>query len=104
MANTPSAPNLQKNPKGTPPKNNNKQDTSGWLFWVALTFIFLIMMSQSNTVSRISTPKELSYSEFYSILKENPDTSKIKKLELVEGPEYLLKGTFSDGTDFRVNI
>ncbi len=104
MVNTPSNPNLSKNPKGTPPKKNGKQDNGGWLFWVALTFIFLIMMSQSNTVSRINAPKELSYSEFYAILKENTDTSKIKKLDLIEGPEYLLKGSFSDGTDFRVNI
>jgi len=44
-------------------------------------------------------PKEMSYSEFYGILKENHQTSKIRSLEMTENQ---IDGTFSDGSKFKV--
>ncbi len=90
--------------KGIPARKPNQQQNGNWLFWVAMSLIFLILMSQSSTVNRINVPKQLSYSEFYSILLKNPETSQIQKLELIEGPENTLKGTFANNTEFRVNI
>ena len=67
--------NLKKSPKGFPPRNNAKPDGNGsWLFWVAMGFMFLIFLSQSNTVTTLTTPKILSYSEFYSLLISNNET------------------------------
>ncbi|OGX25103.1 MAG: cell division protein FtsH [Omnitrophica WOR_2 bacterium RIFCSPHIGHO2_01_FULL_48_9] len=92
--------------KGLSSRRPNRQpnNNSSWLFWIAMSLIFLILMSQTSTVNKISTPKQLTYSEFYSILLKNPETDQIEKLELVEGPENILKGTLKDGSEFRVNI
>ncbi|MFA5088732.1 MAG: ATP-dependent zinc metalloprotease FtsH [Candidatus Omnitrophota bacterium] len=86
------------------PKRPRNQKNSNWLFWIAIFFIFLIVMSQTSTVNRVNTPRELSYSEFHSILLDNQQTSKITKLELIEGTEKTLKGSLSDGSEFRLNI
>ena len=86
--------------KRKPPNNNNN-----FLFWMVLGFIFLILLSQSNQVSTtIRAPKELTYSEFYSILKTNDQTRKIPSLELIESTENTLAGTFEDGTQFSLHI
>ena len=86
------------------PKNQPKQPNNNWLFWITLGFIFLILMSQTSTVSTIKTAKELTYSEFYSILLSNPETGRIQKLELVESAENSLKGVFDNGTEFSLHI
>ena len=99
FSETPRRP-IKKNGNKKPelPQNNNA------LFWIAIAFIFFILLSQSNTVQHIGAPRELTYSEFYSILADNPQTSKIQKLELIEGVDRSLKGTFNDGTDFTLSI
>ncbi|OGX27313.1 MAG: cell division protein FtsH [Omnitrophica WOR_2 bacterium RIFCSPHIGHO2_01_FULL_52_10] len=74
------------------------------MFWVVLLFIFLIFMSQNEPVTSLRAPRELSYSEFYNILLTNKETGKIRSLELVESTENKLHGTFSDGTEFALNI
>ncbi|MBF0479829.1 MAG: ATP-dependent zinc metalloprotease FtsH [Candidatus Omnitrophica bacterium] len=94
------------------PKLNNKNgrknrnDNSGsWLFWVLLGFIFLILINQNGGVSKLSAPpKDLTYSEFYTYVKDNKTTGKIAKLELSEGAERRLDGKFKDGNEFHLYI
>src|SRR5262245_19242221 len=95
--NKPSRRNMSQRPRRKQPNNN-------WLFWIVLGFIFLILLSQSNQVSTINAPKELSYSEFYSMLKTNDQTNKIQKLELIESTDNTLKGMLADGTEFSLHI
>ena len=101
-------PNLRKPQKGggMPPRNkrSNKQPNNNWLFWIALGFIFLILMSQSTPVTTIGTPQDLSYSEFYKMLKTNKETGEIQRIELIESTENTIKGTLNDGKEFQLNI
>jgi hypothetical protein len=90
--------------KGYPPKKGPKQPNNNWMFWVALSFIFLIFMSQSTTMTSVKAPREIAYSEFYSILQNNKETSQIEHLELIESTENTLQGTFDDETQFKVVI
>ena len=95
-----------KKPRRNYPANKPRpQPNNGnWLFWAVLLFIFLIFMSQNESVTSTRAPKELSYSEFYNILLTNKETGKIQTLELIESTENKLHGTFSDGTGFALNI
>ncbi len=90
--------------KSRQPKNQPKQPNNNWLFWLALGFIFVIIMSQTSNMNTLSAPKDISYSEFYSLLISNKESQQIQKINLVEGPDTTLKGTFSDGTEFRLHI
>ena len=100
----PLRPNFKKPRKGLLPNKRSKQPNSNWLFWMVLGFIFLILLSQTNTVTTIGVPKELTYSEFYSILLTNKETARIQHLELIESTENRLEGTFNDGTEFTLHI
>lgn len=96
---------FKKSLKGPASKRPNRQQNgNNVMLWITLGFLFLLLMSQSNTVNRITLPRQLSYSEFYTILQKNIETDQIQKLELIEGPERILRGTFKDGTDFKLNI
>jgi cell division protease FtsH len=96
---------LLKKPRkaGYPPKMP-KQPNGNWLFWVAFVFIFLIFMSQNESMTSLRIPKELSYSEFYAILQSNKETGRIQHLELIESTENKLRGSLRDGTEFTLNI
>ncbi|MBF0531757.1 MAG: ATP-dependent zinc metalloprotease FtsH [Candidatus Omnitrophica bacterium] len=91
----PAAPRQQR--RGPVPPDNN------WVVWVVLGFIFLMLLSHSDNMVKESV-KKISYSEFYSLVKDNPRTGKIKDLQLIESAENVLKGTMKDGTAFRLNI
>ncbi len=72
-------------------------------FWVIMGLVFLLLMAVQDK-SSVKTEKELTYSDFYKILKDNPQTHQIKHLELTEGPDTTLKGTYSDGLEFKLDI
>jgi cell division protease FtsH len=72
-------------------------------FWVIMGGLFLLLMAVQDK-SNLKTEKELTYSEFYAILKDNPQTHQIKHVELTEGPDNTLKGTYADGLEFKLNI
>ena len=72
-------------------------------FWVIMGVVFLLLMAVQDK-SSVKTEKELTYSEFYAILKDNPQTHQIKHLELTEGPDNTLKGTYANGLEFKLNI
>ena len=73
-----------------------KRSPFGWL----LMFFLLIMLL--NTISNIpitGVPKEVSYSQFFRTLRDNPDS--IKQVTKIES---LLQGEFSDKSKFFVNV
>lgn len=90
-------PNLSKK---TP--RNSKPQGNFW-FWVILSLIFVSLAVQ-NSKYTLKNQKEISYSEFYNILKDNEQTKQIKKVELTEGPENSIKGVFADQTEFHLSI
>jgi len=93
-------PNMSKPvKKGRPVRNPNG---NLWFWVIMIGFFFLLMAVQDK--SNVKTQKQLTYSEFYAILKDNLQTHQIKSVELTEGPENTLKGAFADGLEFKLNI
>jgi len=87
MANS----NLGKN------KKKQKQQRFPWI-WISGIFIFYLLISSLN-MSMSGFPKEVSYGDFYRLLKNNPhDIKTVTKIETV------LQGEFSDDSKFLVNI
>jgi cell division protease FtsH len=84
------------------PVKANKPQGNFW-FWIILGLIFVSLAVQ-NSKYTIKNQKEISYTEFYNIVKDNSQTKQIVKLELTEGPEYSVKGVFADKTEFHLNI
>lgn len=94
-------PNTNIPPKKAPRPARNPNGNV-WI-WVIPVIFFLIITSY-NDKTNVKTEKELTYSEFYAILKDNPQTHQIKHLALTEGPDNTLKGTYADGLGFKLNI
>ena len=65
---------------------------------VLVLFVFYLLITSIN-ISVTGLPKELTYTEFYRILRDDP--SKIKSLTKIENE---LQGDFTDNTKFRLNI
>jgi cell division protease FtsH len=85
----------QKNPK--PNKFNIiKRFPFGWLL---VFFLLIMLMNSLNNIPVTGIPKEISYSQFYQTLKNNPQS--IKK---VTKTETILQGDFADNSKFFVNI
>jgi cell division protease FtsH len=78
-------------------KKNNlfKRSPFGWL----LAFIIFILIINSINVPLTGIPKEMPYSDFYSLLKDHPD-----QIKLVTKTENILQGEFYDNSKFFVNI
>jgi cell division protease FtsH len=82
-------------------RNNNKNKLSrNVFFWIALFFL-LIYLFRPGSFSPQLPPKELSYSEFYRLVENNKETGAITSAVKIEDR---IKGTFSSGTHFSVNI
>ncbi|MBL7151451.1 MAG: ATP-dependent zinc metalloprotease FtsH [Candidatus Omnitrophica bacterium] len=83
-------------PKKTNHKNNVfKRFPFGWI--LALIIFFIIINSYNMSLSGV--PKEIAYSQFYNILKNQPQT--IKSLTKVENR---LEGEYSDNSKFFLYI
>jgi len=67
--------------------------------WLLAIFLFIMLMNTFNNMPMAGVPKEISYSQFYQILKDSPE--RIKK---VTKTESILQGDFSDNSRFFVNI
>ena len=67
----------------------------GWLAIIFLVWVFL----SSPFLNMTSAPKELTYGEFYQILKNQP-----AKIRSVTKTETVLQGEMSDNSKFNVNI
>lgn len=97
-------PGMKRPRKGLPPKGGPKQPNNNWLFWLILGFIFVMLMSQSNSMTTIGKYEELSYNVFYNILESGDDNRRIQTIRLIESTENVLEGNFENGTQFRVTI
>ncbi len=87
--------NSQNKPKSD--KNKKfKRFPFGWLF---VFFLFIILINSFGNIPITGIPKEITYSQFYKLLKDNPDS--IKK---VTKTETILQGDLSDNSKFFVNI
>lgn len=93
----------KKSPGPKLPRPTNNKDGSGvWLFWLIIAAIFLIIANQSTTSGKPAS--KVSYSQFYEMVKLNKETRTIRKATLSEGPENVVRGTFKDNSEFRLNI
>ena len=86
-----------------PRQGNNKDGSGVWLFWLIIAAIFLIIANQPTTNGGKPAPK-VTYSQFYAMVKTNKETGAIKKVTLSEGTENVIRGTFKDNSEFRLNI
>ncbi len=67
-------------------------------FWLIGIFIFYLLISSVN-VSVTGIPKEMTYIDFYNLLKDRPD-----KISSVIKTETVLQGELEDRSKFFVNI
>ncbi|MFA4992411.1 MAG: ATP-dependent zinc metalloprotease FtsH [Candidatus Omnitrophota bacterium] len=86
---------IQNKPKSS--KNNLfKRSPLGWLL---IIFLFIMLVNTFNNIPITGIPKEVSYSQFFRVLRDNPDS--IKNAAKTEG---ILQGEFSDNSKFFVNL
>jgi len=86
---------IQNKPKSS--KNNLfKRSPFGWLL---LIFLFLMLANTINNIPITGIPKEISYSQFFRTLRDNPES-----IKQVTKTETILQGEFSDSSKFFVNL
>jgi len=86
-------------PENKPKSNKNnifKRFPFGWLL---VFFIFIMFLNTFNSIPTTGIPKEISYSKFYLVLKNSPDT-----IKQVSKTETILHGELTDNTKFFVNM
>lgn len=91
------ANNLNRFKSGKGKKNNTLKRIP--LGWIIIGFIMLIMIINSFNMPMGGAPKELAYSSFYRILKNDPE--RIKSVIKIDN---VLQGEFTDNSKFFVNI
>ncbi len=96
--------NFKKPSRRLPKRSKNKPPNNNIFLLLMLGFVLLLLMSQSESVNKFNVPDQLPYSEFFKILENNKETGRIQKLELIEGPENIVRGEFKNGNKFRLNI
>lgn len=84
-----------------PGNNELKQGIRIFLTWLLVVGATWYLFRGNAGMLDTGMPKELNYSEFYEMLKSNPATHKITAVVKVED---IIRGTFSDGARFTVNI
>src|SRR5882672_5246005 len=88
-----------------PPRLNGDrpQPNGNFMIWVVAGIILMMIMFQQEGKYSLKT-KTMTYSDFFSLIKENKEKPTIKKLELTEGPENTVKGVLADGSEFKLNV
>ena len=75
---------------------------SSLIIWMLIAFGVFYLFNEATRPQGAEKPvQELSYSKFFDIVKDNNQTQKVKLCVKVEN---IVKGTFSDGGKFIVNI
>jgi cell division protease FtsH len=85
------------NNKPNPKKNNTVRRIP--FVWIFAFIIFLLIINSLNFPPITGLPKEITYSEFYKVLKNDPQN--IKSLVKVENE---LTGEFKDNVKFKLTI
>jgi len=84
------------NPQASKKKNGiMKRFPFGWIF----AFIIFILLINSFNLPINGVPKEITYSSFYKILKDDP-----AQIKFLTKTETILQGDFTNGSKFFVNI
>jgi len=86
-------------PQKTPKPNKINLMKRFPLAWLLVFFLLIILMNSFNNISVAGIPKEISYSQFYQILKNDPGS--IKKATKIE---TVIQGDLTDNSKFFVNI
>ncbi len=81
----------------------NRPNGNLW-FWAIIVGLFFLLMAVQDRSNVNSAEKEISYSDFYNALKNNPTTQRIKSVQLTEGPDNTIKGTYANGLQFKLNV
>jgi len=82
-----------------PPKPNKTNGIKRFPFgWILIFFLLIMLFNSFNNIPVTGVPKEITYSQFYQTLKNDPQS--IKK---VTKTENLLQGDYTDNTKFFVN-
>jgi len=86
---------MQNKPK--PNKNNIfKRSPLGWLL---IIFLFIMLVNSINNLPISGVPKEITYSQFFRTLRDNPDS-----IKLATKTETILHGELTDNSKFFVNL
>lgn len=89
----------QKNPRNrnVPPVKNK----GNFFIWFFMVLGIMYLFNAFNQTAAEKPVQDISYAKFYQILKDNNATQRISSCVKIES---ILKGSFSDGTRFLVNI
>jgi len=82
-----------------PKSNKNNLFKRSPLGWLLIIFLFIMLVNSINNIPISGIPKEISYSQFFRTLRDNPGN--IKNATKTEG---ILQGEFSDNSKFFVNL
>ncbi|MFA6378642.1 MAG: ATP-dependent zinc metalloprotease FtsH [Candidatus Omnitrophota bacterium] len=101
MDNEPKITNKLRFKKGLKKPPTKKNQPANFWIWIGLAFLAMVLMTQNNVGNGVVASKEIAYSEFYKLLKDNPKTASIKSLTMTDNQ---LQGALGDGTKFTVNV
>jgi len=92
-------PNSKKQQK----KKDNKNFNRNIFIWIGIIFglFYFISFMNLDTTGRPGMPSEITYSELYNLLKDNPNTFRIKSVVKTEDE---IHGEFSDGSRFKTYV
>ncbi|MDD5086037.1 MAG: ATP-dependent zinc metalloprotease FtsH [Candidatus Omnitrophica bacterium] len=90
---------IQPGKNGKTPGGGIDRERNRLVIFALITLTFFIFL-QFMIFPRFEV-KELSYGEFYEIVRTNPETKRIQSCDLIE---TTVSGRLSDGSYFRVNI
>lgn len=82
-------------------KTNMPSPGSNFVIWILISLGIFYLVNTWTESQKEKPLQELTYSAFFDTLKDNKTTLKIKSCVKVEN---IVKGTFSDGAKFIVNI
>jgi len=94
----------RKNLKNIPPRKNRQPQNGSYLIWLILGFMGLMLLASVPETS-MKPQSEMTYTQFYQLVKDNPSTHLIKEMTLRESSEErIIEGVYSDGKIFRLQI
>ncbi len=95
----------KRNSRHMPSRRPKQPQTSNYLIWLILGFMGLMFLVSVPENSSMKNQNELTYSQFYSLVQENPNTHKIKEMTLRESTEErIIEGIYDDDKTFRLQI
>jgi cell division protease FtsH len=88
--------NMPKTPKG----KKNRSLNRNVFIWIGIFLAVAYFFSFMN-LAATNLPREITYSEFYQLVKNNPQTGQIKAVTMIEN---FVQGDFNDGSKFKVYV